>query len=653
MTIAVVTDLLLLNATNLPWRPIFPYAFAQVSAVARRNGLNVKVLDLLDIPADRREQFLASHITAARPRMIGLHIRQGDSVFLDDYFAPVPGSTTTRDYFPIEDNRTLVAILRRLTTAPIIAGGFGFTTHATRLFDFLGVDYGVNGDPDDVIAHFEDLVAGGELARIQSLIYRDPGGIRVNTRGYYSPFEDREYTDAMCEELVRFYGHAQLFGANPPTVAVEVMRGCPFGCFFCTEPHVKGRGLRYRELDVIEAELDYLMSKHIRRFWLVCSELDMQGTRFALTLAERIVKLRERHDLAVEWSAYSLPRLREDELRVLQRAGYAGALNDVLSLDDNNLRRARVPYRSKQAIAFLKAVTKLDREETISTANAAVAEDKVRAGLTQRTPKELASILGLFLGNAHATPATLSITLRRIEDEGLRENYRAALAFPATRVFELDGEPICETTPRGLRTFSRTGETSIDLIQPTFYFQDFLIERLGHPTAIIELLRYAADTFMSTAHRHRKDWSWFLSNHTSVERFRTLLAEAGPRFDADPIVREVSEDPSEVRLRALFAPAAAVKPAWNAAAKIVIEHVIASRPTALERVRAALELSEGLSEYRVTEILYRRFESRDAIVAAVAPRDDMESLCLDWVLFANNVILRPEYRDLLFGSGPG
>src|SRR5690606_27051517 len=199
--------------------------------------------------------------------------------------------------------------------------------------------------------------------------------------------------------------------------------------------------------------------------------------------AERIVRLRERTGGApIEWSAYALPRLEEEELRVLQRAGYVGALNDVLSLDDNNLRRARVPYRSKQAVAFLKAVTKLDHEDAASAANAASAEAKIRAGLTQRTPKELAATIGLFLGNAHADADTIRNTLRRIEDEGLRESYRAGLAFPATRVFAPDGTPICETTPRGLRTYGPDGaERDHDTLWPTFYYPDFLIEKLGTP----------------------------------------------------------------------------------------------------------------------------------------------------------------------------
>ena len=73
---------------------------------------------------------------------------------------------------------------------------------------------------------------------------------------------------------------------------MEISRGCPFSCF-CTEPHVKGRTTRYCDLDVIEADLDYLVCRQIRRFLADLLGAGHPGDRFGLALAERIVRLRE------------------------------------------------------------------------------------------------------------------------------------------------------------------------------------------------------------------------------------------------------------------------------------------------------------------------------------------------------------------------
>lgn len=644
----MAADLLLINATNLPWRPIFPYAFVQVAAVARRHGLLVEPLDLLGVPKARWPSFLAHHVERVGPRMIGLHIRQGDSVFIEDYLSPVGGSTK-REYFPIDDNHHLVSVLRSISDVPIIVGGFGFSTHAERLFDHLGIDFGVHGDPDAVFARFEDLLARRNLSSVENLIFRENVVVR-NSRGYFAPHEDIEYDDRLFDHLVRFYGHRELFGGNPPTVAVEIMRGCPFRCFFCTEPHVKGRAIRYRSLEVVEAEIERLVRRQIWRFWLVCSELDVQGLGFARQLAERIARLRTRYNLPIEWSAYALPRLREDDLRYLQRAGYVGALNDVLSLEDANLRRAGVPYRTKQALVFLKAVVALDREDAASAANAAVATDKIRAGLTQRTPKELASIFGLFLGNAHATPTTISETLRVIDEHNLRENYKGGLAFPSTRVFAPDGIAICETTSRGLRTFGPDGIRDPDSVHPTFYFPDFLVDRLGSPEAVMAFMQYVGETFMSVGHRARQDWIWFLSHHIGMAEFSQLVESSGLVSEPE-LANTLSKTPTPQFLRVLYAPTVQDHAKVNSAAKALVEHILRTNQLELAAIKKRAGLPETITEYSLAREVYARFDRLGDFVEHARPQSALERLYIDWLVFAHNLRIVPAYRELLFGAG--
>jgi hypothetical protein len=46
-------DLLLMNSSNLPFIPVFPYAFVQVGALARRRGLKIKTLDLVKLSEEQ------------------------------------------------------------------------------------------------------------------------------------------------------------------------------------------------------------------------------------------------------------------------------------------------------------------------------------------------------------------------------------------------------------------------------------------------------------------------------------------------------------------------------------------------------------------------------------------------------------------------
>ena len=67
----------------------------------------------------------------------------------------------------------------------------------------------------------------------------------------------------------------------------------------------------------------------------------------------------------------------------------------------------------------------------------------------------------------------------------------------------------------------------------------------------------------------------------------------------------------------------------------------------LARVQHVLALEPGWSEYRLVEHLSARFSSPAALMDAVQP-DATERLYLEWLLYANNVVLRADYRELLF-----
>ena len=63
----------------------------------------------------------------------------------------------------------------------------------------------------------------------------------------------------------------------------------------------------------------------------------------------------------------------------------------------------------------------------------------------------------------------------------------------------------------------------------------------------------------------------------------------------------------------------------------------------------------SLTPYRVAEILYRRWDSTEALLAetsktcAIAP-GSLDALALHYLIFENNVRIRREYRALLFPS---
>lgn len=71
-------DVLLLNASNTETFPVYPYAFIQVPAIARRAGIEVVCKDLLGIASERWTQTIQALIEQHNPAMIliTLHVLQ-------------------------------------------------------------------------------------------------------------------------------------------------------------------------------------------------------------------------------------------------------------------------------------------------------------------------------------------------------------------------------------------------------------------------------------------------------------------------------------------------------------------------------------------------------------------------------------------------
>jgi hypothetical protein len=644
-------DLLLLNASNFPGNVIFPYAFVQVSAVARRYGVRVKRFDFLGLDPGRVRPVLAELLERHQPRMVGLHLRQADSVVESDY-APPPTGNPGKYYLPVDDTKALIGQVRELTGAPVVVGGFGFTMHVRHLAPQLRPDFGITGEPDGFFERFEDVLGRRRLEQVPNLVYRRGRSLAINERVYFDPSPEPEYDDEIIDELFRFYGHNQLVGAAPPSVAVEIARGCPYRCYFCTEPPVKGRAVRYRPWDVVEEDIRRLDARQIRHLWLICSELNIHRG-FAMQVAARMQALNDGRppERRLRWRAYNLPRLPPQELDTLVASGFSPGWNDFPSIDEKNLRDSRVPYRVDDVVKFYGSFLDL------------MARDPPPEGIP----------FTLFLGNAHADPRTIRTTLQKIDELGWAERHADAHVAPATRVFEVGGELIAGDR-KSSYSVGRSGRIRLNLAAPTFHFPPALVRHLGTEEAVREFFRYIEGTFLSVAHRTKKDWAAFLGTHLTPARLAEIIAAAKrsrtpeeiPISDDDPdTVRFIEETARGLwahadagQLRRLFYPGED-RARMHVVAQVLLYWVLAPRARKFTRVLDHLGIPHDrqgfveLSDYRLAEILYRRYPSNEAVVADVInefalPEGSVDVLQLHYLLFNSHIVIRPAWRDLLF-----
>ena len=668
------TDLLLINASNFHYEPFYPYSFVMLSARARQQGIAVKRIDLSNIPEDRIGSWLDMYINRYKPQMIGFTLRQTDSYSLPDYL-----NDTYEKYHPLEMLDFTLKKAKQLTDVPMSVGGFGFSLHAKEILGYLDMDFGICGCGDPLLENFEDLVRRRNLSGVPNLVYKKDGQYVENSRVYYPPFEGREYDDEMIDEIIHHYGriiaygrayltlysqgspisfgfdsrHNRIFNflSQTPTIPVEVARGCPFSCYFCSEPLVKGRTVRYRDLDIIEDEVKFCLSKDLRSFWFVCSEINLGSTDFSLSLAERMIKLNERlGSNPLTWKSYQLPRwFSRKDLDVLYRSGFETAWNDVVSLDDAQLKKTRVPYHSKHAVKFI---------------NDDFAVRKNRGKL----PPLLFSV---FLGDVSLTPASLSTTLKTFHSQKLMDKCSGAVCIYGTRIFDSAANGIDLSK---VVSFTSSGATKARLIHPSFHVPAGLHRDFESLNAIIGFFDYICGTLLSENHLREKDWPWFLARNCSPRLLKKMLlgkphhphdktflspATGAIPKDALNTFHGIVERPSADNLQDVFYPSAKDKRFYSTVAHLLIRSIYARYFKQFKPILQFLGISPdvdgevNISAYNLLEILYGRFSSTKELTVAVIRRFKLkkgspELLLLRYLLYQFNVQMSAKHKKWLF-----
>lgn len=137
-------------------------------------------------------------------------------------------------------------------------------------------------------------------------------------------------------------GNEELARPGGP-VLYETSRGCPFACRFCYwSGEQLGARVRHRAVHVVEAELDFALSRSPRELFLVDAELN-STVEHASRVLEAVVRARERHPAAA-WTVVGLHLLlgvgRVDAglARLARRAG-ARVIVGIQSLNPRALKR--------------------------------------------------------------------------------------------------------------------------------------------------------------------------------------------------------------------------------------------------------------------------------------------------------------------------
>jgi len=227
------------------------------------------------------------------------------------------------------------------------------------------------------------------------------------------------------------------FGAKlEDSIAVEISRGCFYSCNFCSEPIVKGGKVQFRNLKSLEEDIELLGKYGFNKLELICCEMNSVSNENILSFAKLIESINNKRnqDNKVIWEATYLMRLTPSELKFLWDGGWRGGWYDVISLEDENLKKIQAPHDSKTILKFL-VNSKEVVEQQLRSENHRHKSIEERLYYYQVDNKITYNSVSFFLGNVYTTIETVKRTIKAFDETKLNEYFDYCNIVRPTRIF--------------------------------------------------------------------------------------------------------------------------------------------------------------------------------------------------------------------------
>ncbi len=265
-----------------------PLGLACVAAATENAGHDVRLLSL--VAGDEGGFPIGDAVLQFRPDVIGISVRN-----IDDQNMQHPS-------FLLAPLREIVAACRRVSTAPIILGGAGYSIFPQPAVTYLQADMGIKGE--------------GELAFPALLSWIERGAQGLPPPGAY--VHNRSHTTAaFAPSLDAFPLPGPGLWLHAPDgerlrIPVQSRRGCPLDCIYCSTSTIEGRLLRKRSAESVVRWLAELRAHGFRSFYFVDNTFNLPPS-YAKDLCRKLIQA----DLGLDWWSIVYPKWVDKELVAL------------------------------------------------------------------------------------------------------------------------------------------------------------------------------------------------------------------------------------------------------------------------------------------------------------------------------------------------
>lgn len=251
--------------------------------------------------------------------------------------------------------------IKQSKNIPIVLGGPHITLMPEHAMQSTpAIDYGVSGEGEET---FKELVIAlasqQEVEAIQGLIYRKNGQIRVNPpRPFIQDLDAIPFPDFASLKLEKYMTHVPQKGVIP-FLPVTTGRGCPYGCLYCSAEAMSGKKVRYRSVENVLQEFDYIANTlHITHLAFVDETLTLHKKRF-MAVCQGILD----RGLQLSMEGWTRPKAIDQEVAdLMQKAGFTTLSFGIESGDPEILKVIRPDVKNEDVLSALAIAKKAGLE---------------------------------------------------------------------------------------------------------------------------------------------------------------------------------------------------------------------------------------------------------------------------------------------------